>query len=300
MELSGVINLYKEKGYTSHDAIAVLQGILQVKKIGHTGTLDPDATGVLPVCVGKGTKVAQMIMGSDKEYIAELAFGSETDTQDASGQVLRTFTYTYDADRVAAAVQSFRGEYEQVPPMYSALKVGGMKLYELAREGLEVERKARRVRIEEIELLEQSAQRAKVRVRCSKGTYIRTLCEDIGRRLGYGAHMTELQRTQTGPYRISESLRLDEIRSLVQQGRVQDFLQDLTALFQDLPVKQVIPEEDLMLRNGNYLTYPAAEVGSQMGQVFRMQTSDGALAGLYKVTELLGDRTRLRAYKMFV
>jgi len=300
MELNGVINLYKEKGFTSHDAIAVLRGILKVKKIGHTGTLDPDATGVLPVCVGKATKVAQLIIGSDKEYIAELAFGSETDTQDASGKVLQTFDYEYDPRKVEEAVQSFAGSYDQVPPMYSALKVGGMKLYELAREGMEVERASRTVQIQEIALLAQSAAGAKIRVRCSKGTYIRTLCEDIGRQLGYGAHMLSLERVQTGPYRVEDSYRIDEIRTLQQQGRSAEFLQDLNALFMDLAVKQVIPEEDILLRNGNYLTYPAAEVGAQMGQVFRMQTSDGKLAGLYRVTELLGEQTRLRAYKMFV
>lgn len=300
MELNGVINLYKEKGFTSHDAIAVLRGILKVKKIGHTGTLDPDATGVLPVCVGKATKVAQLIMGSDKEYIAELAFGSETDTQDASGKVLKTFDYQYDPRKVEETVQSFAGSYDQVPPMYSALKVGGMKLYELAREGMEVERASRTVQIQEIALLAQSAAGAKIRVRCSKGTYIRTLCEDIGRRLGYGAHMLSLERVQTGPYRVEDSYRIDEIRTLQQQGRSAEFLQDLNALFMELAVKQVIPEEDILLRNGNYLTYPAAEVGAQMGQVFRMQTSDGKLAGLYRVTELLGEQTRLRAYKMFV
>ncbi len=300
MELNGVINVYKEKGFTSHDAIAVLRGVLKVKKIGHTGTLDPDATGVLPVCVGKATKVAQMIMGSDKEYVAELAFGSETDTQDASGQVLKTYEYTYDAARVAEVVASFQGEYDQIPPMYSALKVGGMKLYELAREGVEVERQARRIRIDEIELLEQSAAGAKIRVRCSKGTYIRTLCEDIGKTLGYGAHMTALERTQTGPYKLADSYKIDEIRTMMRAGEPEKFLQDLSSLFEDLPCKQVIPEEDAMLRNGNYLTYPASEIGSTLGQEFRMLTSDGEFVGLYKVTELLGDMTRMRSYKMFV
>lgn len=300
MELNGVINVYKEKGFTSHDAIAVLRGVLKVKKIGHTGTLDPDATGVLPVCVGKATKVAQMIMGSDKEYVAELAFGSETDTQDASGQVLKTFEYTYDAAKVAEVVASFQGEYDQIPPMYSALKVGGMKLYELAREGVEVERQARRIRIDEIELLDQSAAGATIRVRCSKGTYIRTLCEDIGRKLGYGAHMTALERTQTGPYKLADSYKIDEIRTMMRAGEPEKFLQDLSSLFEDLPCKQVIPEEDAMLRNGNYLTYPAAEIGSTLGQEFRMLTSNGEFVGLYKVTELLGDMTRMRSYKMFV
>lgn len=304
MELNGVINVYKEKGFTSHDAIAVLRGVLKVKKIGHTGTLDPDATGVLPVCVGKATKVAQMIMGSDKEYVAELVFGSETDTQDASGQVLKTYEYTYDAARVAEVVASFQGEYDQVPPMYSALKVGGMKLYELAREGVEVERQARRIRIEEIELLEQSAEgnthSIKIRVCCSKGTYIRTLCEDIGKKLGYGAHMTALERTRTGPYTLENSYKIDEIRTMMRAGEPEKFLQDLSSLFEDLPCKQVIPEEDAMLRNGNYLTYPASEIGNTLGQEVRMYTSDGEFVGLYKVTELLGDMTRMRSHKMFV
>lgn len=300
MELNGVINLYKEEGFTSHDAVAVLRGILKVKKIGHTGTLDPQATGVLPICVGKATKVSQLIMGSDKEYVAELCFGSETDTQDATGRAVKTFSYAYDAQQVENAVASFAGEYEQIPPMYSALKVGGMKLYELAREGIEVERKPRKVHIKEIELLEQSAAGAKIRVRCSKGTYIRTLCEDIGKRLGYGAHMRSLERTQTGPYHVKESYRIDEIRSMMQHGQAAAFLQDLNSLFADLAVKRVISEEDILLLNGNYLTYPASEVGAELNQIFRMQTSDGKLAGLYKVTELLGDQTRLRAYKMFV
>ena len=300
MQVNGVINVYKEQGFTSHDVIAVLRGVLQVKKIGHTGTLDPDATGVLPVCVGKATKVADLIMGSDKEYVASLAFGSETDTQDASGKVLRRFDYQYQAEAVQDAVASFVGTYEQMPPMYSALKVGGMKLYELAREGLEVERKTRPVRIEWIDLMHQDETGLTMRVRCSKGTYIRTLCEDIGRKLGYGAHMTSLERTASGPYRVENSLPIDTIRQLVQTGSLAECVTDLNSLFADLPYKQVIAAEDSMLRNGNYLTYPMSDVPGQVGRLYRMLTSDGALAGLYRITEVVGEKNRLRAYKMFV
>lgn len=304
MQLNGVINVRKEPGYTSHDVVAVLRGMLKASKVGHTGTLDPEATGVLPVCVGKATKVATMIMGSDKEYVAELLFGAETDTQDATGQVVKKFAYTYDADAVRAAVASFKGCYEQIPPMYSAVKVGGMKLYEMAREGLEVERKPRPVEIKEIEIVaefsEGEGHGLRLRVVCSKGTYIRTLCEDIGKKLGYGAYMKSLVRTRSGPYKLEESVSLDEIRSMMQAGNSEGFLQDLSSLFADLPVKQVIPEEDIMLCNGNYLTYASEEIGRELGQIFRMQTSDGKLAGLYKVSELLEGETRLRAYKMFV
>ena len=201
---------------------------------------------------------------------------------------------------VQAAVASFVGTYEQMPPMYSALKVGGMKLYELAREGLEVERKTRPVRIERIDLMHQDETGLTMRVRCSKGTYIRTLCEDIGRKLGYGAHMTSLERTASGPYRVENSLPIDTIRQLVQTGSLAECVPDLNSLFADLPYKQVIAAEDGMLRNGNYLTYPMREVPGQVGQLYRMLTSDGALAGLYRITEVVGEKNRLRAYKMFV
>ena len=173
MQINGVINIYKEKGYTSHDVVAKLRGILHQKKIGHTGTLDPDAEGVLPVCLGRGTRLCDMLTDHEKEYEAVLLLGVVTDTQDTTGTVLHTSPVTVSEEEVKACIQSFIGEQMQIPPMYSALKVGGKKLYELAREGIEVERKPRPVCFHEIEILEMELPRVRIRVRCSKGTYIR-------------------------------------------------------------------------------------------------------------------------------
>ncbi len=185
--IHGVLNVYKGKGYTSHDVVAKLRGITGQKKIGHTGTLDPDATGVLPVCLGKATKLCDMLTDKDKTYEAVLLLGVSTDTQDAGGEVLGTSdTAGLGEKEVREAIQSFVGGYDQVPPMYSALKVGGKRLYELAREGKVVERKARPVDIYQIRVLKMDLPRVWMEVSCSKGTYIRTLCHDIGEKLGWG------------------------------------------------------------------------------------------------------------------
>lgn len=183
--VNGILNVYKEKGYTSHDVVAKLRGIVGQKKIGHTGTLDPDAEGVLPVCLGRATKVCDMLTEKDKTYEAVLLLGKETDTQDISGTVLRVGeTEGLTQEQVKDCVMSFVGEYDQIPPMYSALKVNGKKLYELAREGKTIERKSRKVEIKEIRILEMALPRVRMEVSCSKGTYIRTLCHDIGEKLG--------------------------------------------------------------------------------------------------------------------
>jgi tRNA pseudouridine55 synthase len=303
--MDGIVNVYKEKGYTSHDVVAILRGVLKTKKIGHTGTLDPQATGVLPVCLGKATKVAELIMGTEKEYVAELRFGAETDTQDADGTVVRTTEYSFCEDAVRQAVASFRGEYEQLPPMYSAVKIGGIKLYEMARMGMEVERCPRTVTIHAIDLLEVSDRGAKIRVRCSKGTYIRTLCEDLGRRTGYLAHMTNLERTASGPYRVEDSYRIEELKAMMQRGETARFLTGLDQLFAEHPEKKVIPSEDIYLRNGNPLTYAETEIMAPegtlgLGGLVRMYLSDETFAGLYKVTERSDGTVRLQAYKMFV
>ncbi|MDE7231820.1 MAG: tRNA pseudouridine(55) synthase TruB, partial [Lachnospiraceae bacterium] len=193
---NGIMNVYKEAGFTSHDVVAKLRGICKQKKIGHTGTLDPDAVGVLPVCFGSGTKLCDMLTDWDKEYIATLRLGLVTDTQDISGRVLlKTDPEKVQAvteEQASESVMSFLGEYDQIPPMYSALKVNGKKLYELARAGREVERKPRRVQIRELEILEMSLSAIRFRVVCSKGTYIRTLCHDIGQKLGCGGVMKAL------------------------------------------------------------------------------------------------------------
>ena len=201
--VNGILNVYKEKGYTSHDVVAKLRGIVGQKKIGHTGTLDPDAEGVLPVCLGRATKVCDMLTEKDKTYEAVLLLGKETDTQDISGTVLRVGeTEGLTQEQVKDCVMSFVGEYDQIPPMYSALKVNGKKLYELAREGKTIERKSRKVEIKEIRILEMALPRVRMEVSCSKGTYIRTLCHDIGEKLGCFGCMESLLRTNVSRFEL--------------------------------------------------------------------------------------------------
>ena len=193
--INGIINVYKERGYTSHDVVAKLRGILKQKKIGHTGTLDPEAQGVLPVCLGKGTKVCELLTDKQKEYRAVMRLGIETDTQDMTGTVLREAKVDCSEDEIRSCVEGFVGVQEQIPPMYSALKVNGKKLYELARQGIEVERKSRRITIEKITIERIDLPEVVMTVKCSKGTYIRTLCHDIGQSLGCGGCMSDLVRT---------------------------------------------------------------------------------------------------------
>ena len=214
--VNGILNVYKEKGYTSHDVVAKLRGIVGQKKIGHTGTLDPDAEGVLPVCLGRATKVCDMLTEKDKTYEAVLLLGKETDTQDISGTVLRVGeTEGLTQEQVKDCVMSFVGEYDQIPPMYSALKVNGKKLYELAREGKTIERKSRKVEIKEIRILEMALPRVRMEVSCSKGTYIRTLCHDIGEKLGCFGCMESLLRTKVSRFEIESSLKLSEIQKKI-------------------------------------------------------------------------------------
>ena len=198
--MNGIIVIDKEPGFTSHDVVAKMRGICGQRKIGHTGTLDPMATGVLPVCLGSATKLCDMLADRDKEYVAELLLGVETDTQDVTGQVLARCPVEVQESQVRSAAASFVGEYRQVPPMYSALKVNGKKLCDLARAGKEVERKARPVQIYELEILECSLPVVRMRVVCSKGTYIRTLCADMGERLACGGTMQSLRRTRVGMF----------------------------------------------------------------------------------------------------
>lgn len=215
--INGIINVYKEKGFTSFDVVAKLRGILKTKKIGHTGTLDPDAEGVLPVCLGKATKVCDLLTEKDKEYEAVLLLGTVTDTQDSSGEVLETKEVSVTEEEVQTAILSFIGDYMQTPPMYSALKVNGRKLCDLAREGITVERAARPVKIHDIEILSVELPRVRMRVSCSKGTYIRTLCQDIGEKLGCGGCMEALLRTRVSQFEVEDALRLSEIERLTEE-----------------------------------------------------------------------------------
>ncbi|MDE6675417.1 MAG: tRNA pseudouridine(55) synthase TruB [Acetatifactor sp.] len=295
----GIITVHKEKGYTSHDVVAKLRGICGQKKIGHTGTLDPEATGVLPVCLGSGTKLCDMLTDRDKEYVAVLRLGVETDTQDMTGRVLAEHTVEADEEQVREAVLSFQGSYLQTPPMYSALKVNGKKLYELAREGKEVERQAREVRIEEIEILEQHLSTLRLRVVCSKGTYIRTLCADIGQKLGCGGVMESLVRTRVGEFSLKEALTLGQLQELKDQGRLSEAVSPVESVFLSCPVLHVRRELERLLDNGNALTVEQTAEKEQYepGRWVRVCRPDNRFAGIYAYDEGKG---RYQPVKMFL
>ena len=218
--LSGILNVYKESGYTSNDVVAKLRGILHQKKIGHAGTLDPAATGVLPVLLGSATRLSDLVMEHEKTYRAVLLLGVTTDTQDMTGSVLSVSDAIPEENMVRETVRSFIGGYDQLPPMYSAKKVGGKKLYDLAREGKTVPRQTAPVVIHDIRIEKMDLPEVTFSVDCSKGTYIRTLCHDIGQKLGCGGAMKELTRTRAGQFFLEDALTLDQIQELAGQGRV--------------------------------------------------------------------------------
>ena len=283
MERSGVINIYKEAGYTSHDVVAKLRGILKQKKIGHTGTLDPQAQGVLPVCLGKGTKLCDLLADHDKEYEAVLRLGITTDTQDMEGNVLQESSVQVSEEEVRTCILSFQGEQMQVPPMYSALKVNGKKLYELAREGKVVERKARPVTFHKIEVLWMELPKVKIRVQCSKGTYIRTLCTDIGEKLGCGGCMEELLRTRVERFALEDAVKLDEVQKAMEEGTVDSLIFPVDRIFDQYPTAKTTTQGDLLVHNGNRLfsellqEEPEAESG-----YVRVYDSEDTFIGLFE------------------
>lgn len=254
-QINGLLNINKEAGFTSNDVVAKLRGILRMRRIGHTGTLDPDAAGVLVVCLGNATKAVSLLTEHDKEYIAVCRLGIRTDTQDISGRVLEERPVNVTKKALADALMRFTGDYDQLPPMYSALKVNGRKLYELAREGREVERTPRRIHIERITLLDDSFLAEKglftMEVRCSKGTYIRTLCNDIGESLGCGGTMASLVRTAVGSFRLEEAKTLREIEEARNDGDMEKLILPTQQIFRDLDILTVRDSVRKQLENGN-------------------------------------------------
>lgn len=296
---NGIINIHKEAGFTSHDVVAKMRGILRQKKIGHTGTLDPEATGVLPVCLGSGTKLCDLLTDRDKEYVAELLLGVSTDSQDTTGRILRESPVTASGMQVREAVLGFQGEYEQIPPMYSALKVDGKRLYELARAGKEVERRARRVHIHELEILDMTLPVVRIRVVCSKGTYIRTLCADIGEKLGCGGTMQSLVRTRVGRFALEEAVTLTQLETLRDSGRIGDILTPVDKLFEDCPALHVQERFARLLRNGNAI-HPGQTREKESyapGRQVRLYQEDGTFAGVYAYDET---RKHYKPVKMFL
>jgi tRNA pseudouridine55 synthase len=281
----GIINVYKEKGYTSHDVVAKMRGILRMKKIGHTGTLDPDAEGVLPVCVGKATKLVDLITDKDKTYQAVCKLGITTDTQDMTGKVLKTAEVDIDSAELEKVINSYIGEYLQLPPMFSAIKVDGKKLYELARLGKEIERERRLVIIRNISLIDYSPneQEFTVIVECGKGTYIRTLLHDIGETLGCGAAMKSLLRTQVGAFQVEEALKLSEIETLVREDKLQPHIVTIDEVFSNYPKLVVASEFDRLIYNGNIFTSEHAQLPFQVAVtgMVRVYDSEEHFIGLY-------------------
>ena len=282
--IHGVININKEKGYTSHDVVAKLRGIVGQKKIGHTGTLDPDATGVLPVCLGKATKLCDMLTDKSKTYETIMLLGKTTDTQDISGSVLsESSVENIDEDAVKKCIGEFVGDYLQVPPMYSALKVNGKKLYELARQGIEVERKARPVVIHEIKILEIALPRVRMEETKKKGTYIRTLCHDIGLKLGCGACMEELIRTKVSCFEIPDSLTLGQVQELKEAGKIEEILVPIDAMFSEYEAVTLKKEFASFAYNGNLFLPKHIHEKLELvdGKNVRVYDEDGRFIAIY-------------------
>lgn len=281
--MNGIIVIDKEPDFTSADVVAKMRGICRQKKIGHTGTLDPAATGVLPVCLGSGTKLCDLLTDKDKEYVAELLLGVETDTQDTTGRVLTERPVEVTEEAVRSACVAFVGPYSQVPPMYSALKVNGRRLYELAQEGKEVERKARPVTIHELEILEIRMPVVKMRVVCSRGTYIRTLCADIGEKLGCGGAMRSLRRTRVGMFTLEQAVTLGQLQKLRDTGRLSEALYPVESCFQGCPGLHVSEEAARLLENGNAILpdQTGEKLVYEPREWVRFHRPDGSFAGIY-------------------
>lgn len=267
MKLEGIIPIWKDVDYTSHDVVAKARRILRIKRIGHTGTLDPKVTGVLPLCIGRATRLVEYIQEMPKEYQARLVVGVSTDTEDMTGEVLeRSSSVTLEPHRVREVLDSFTGVIRQIPPMYSAVKVDGKRLYELARKGETVERQAREVTIYGMELLGMNLElpnpEIEFRVRCSKGTYIRTLCVDIGKALGYPAVMGELVRTSTGGFTRDRCITLEQLAEAAAEG-------------ENAVERLMVPSDEAVAFFPSYQADPTMAQHAVQGKKLKLPAHDG-------------------------
>ena len=302
----GMMTIYKEAGYTSSDVVARLRGILHMKKIGHTGTLDPDAVGVLPVCLGNGTKLCELIADRDKEYTAVMRLGVQTDTQDMSGEIkgcipAEEVVRLAPEETIREVMAAFTGKISQIPPMYSAVKVNGKRLYQLARQGKTVERAAREITIYEMEIQKIELPLVTFRVRCSKGTYIRTLCSDIGEKLGTGAAMEHLLRTRVGRFTLSEAITLDEAEAIMKSDdpeKIRGYILPVDDFFEEAPRVHVEEAGMRYLLNGNTVRRKMTDLapGTQDGYV-RMYDRNDKFYALYRYD---GSSDEMKSVKMFL
>ena len=301
--INGVINVYKEPGFTSHDVVAKLRGILKQKKIGHMGTLDPNAVGVLPVCLGKATKLCDILSEKDKTYNATLLLGLDTDTQDTSGEVISKADtdsiMELSEDKVFETIKSYIGDYDQIPPMFSAIKINGEKLYNLARRGEVIERPARHCRIIDITVTKMELPRVDLHVTCSKGTYIRTLCHDIGKDLGVGGCMEKLVRTKVERFSVEDSITLKQIEEFRDNNTLEDYITPVDEMLGNYSKCMVSKGAEKLVYNGNIFTSGNTflKMNHEDGQIVRVYTSEGEFIGLYKFNS---EKQIYKPVKMFL
>lgn len=259
--MNGFLNMNKPSGWTSHDVVAKIRALLNIQKVGHTGTLDPDATGVLPICIGKATKIAQFLLEKDKEYQVRMRLGEQTDTQDASGKIIgRQSSRHLSPEEIHKVIRQFEGPCRQLVPMYSAVKVGGQPLYRAARQNRPVDRPSRDIilyGLSDIVVQPSDGEECvdvSFVVSCSKGTYIRTLCADIGERLGVGGHLAKLIRTRSGPFRVEESMALEELKQVVSSGIIAEKVIPIQEVLSDYPGIWVNPEASNRVIHGGWIS----------------------------------------------
>ncbi len=273
--MTGILNVYKPEGMTSHDVVSFIRRTLKMKRVGHTGTLDPAARGVLPVLIGNATKLSDIIMSDQKGYRAKVVLGIKTDTDDTTGKVIETKEVSVTQEQIEETVKSFLGEIEQIPPMYSAIKINGKKLYQLAREGVEIERKPRKVTIHKIDVYNFNDDTFNMDIHCSKGTYIRSLCRDIGESLKTGAAMAELERTMSGIFTKENSHTLEEIENAANSGNIESLIIKPDEVLSDFKKVCVVPENAVKIKNGIRLRPEQLGIEEfSLGQIFRIYEND--------------------------
>lgn len=297
--MNGLIIINKEDGFTSHDVVAKMRGICKQRKIGHTGTLDPMATGVLPVCLGKGTGVCSYLTDSDKEYRGKFRLGIQTDTQDIRGTILETKEVYCTQEDVRNLISTFIGKQEQMPPMYSALKVNGQKLCDLARSGKVIERALRPIEIYNITILDIQMPEVEILVSCSKGTYIRTLCHDIGEKLGCGACLIELERTKAAGFTLDQAITLKQLQELKDNDQLEQVCIPIDSVFLHLPKIVVENEFEKKLVNGNCLPEESIRMhlSAEEGAQIRVYDESEQFVGIY---QFRNDKREWKPVKLFL
>lgn len=291
--MDGILNINKPTGMSSFDVVRVVKKVAKTKKVGHTGTLDPEASGVLPICIGRATKLVDYIMSDYKIYKVELKLGITTDTYDREGKILQTSEVNSSEDDVKKVIKSFEGEIDQIPPMYSALKVNGERLYNLARKGIEIERKARKIHIYDIDILSMELPIVQFTVKCSKGTYIRSLCYDIGEKLKCGGTMWNLKRTQTGSFSISNSVELEQLNV----DNIHNYLIPMDKALESYPKIVIDKKYEKLILNGVNVKDNAIIGNMEINKLYRIYLGENDFVGIgvkkdfgFKMTKLLVQR----------